>query len=146
MPRVHIWADIRGDWRPSSQRDATAHARPGDLVDGVDSLRDLRAVFRQYQRNRTRIESLDFHTHGCGGSLSLGAEHLDPDTLQSFRNQQFETLFAPNARFQLTTNARSAWAGGWSAFRSILRRTRCGSTGIGWDLRRTRCCYSARGC
>ena len=97
---IHIYADVKGDWRPSSMRDATDHADgPGHSTMNAESIRHLVDVFTHLKKRGTKVDRLDFHTHGAPGHLAIGADFLGFQELSdNFKNRGFEKIFKKNAR------------------------------------------------
>lgn len=104
MRKVHIYADITGDWRPSDRHVAEEHAeeRSGEKIIGVNSIDTLLSTLNQMAEKATVLDAMDFHTHGSPGSLSIGSEHLNFDTLGRFRGEQFPRIFRPGAVIELS--------------------------------------------
>jgi hypothetical protein len=63
----------------------------------IGTVDDFMGELQKFQRERAEIVYLDFHTHGAPGSLDLGGEHFNTNSLDKLRNKGFEGLFAAGA-------------------------------------------------
>lgn len=102
MNRLHLWSDIPGQlFKASTESDAVGRARTEEeeghrtLTQRVDSVNDLLRLFTRLAQEPAVWDSLNFHTHGSGGSIALGSTSLNIDSLQRFENQDFDRLFSP---------------------------------------------------
>ena len=101
MNRLQLWSDIPGQlFKASTESDATGQAEvekgKGDtvLVERLNSLNDLIRLFTRLCQKDDVWDSVNFHTHGSGGSIALGSNSLDLDSYFRLENQDFERMFA----------------------------------------------------
>lgn len=101
--RLMIWSDIPGDWfHASSESDAESQkkysSRQGDSVriERVDSFNDLIRLFKTLNSQGTSWDSVNFHTHGNGGSIALGSNNLNLTTVERLDLENFNGLFKRN--------------------------------------------------
>lgn len=104
MKGVHIWSnDPKAWWSGSSESDATKHAEgAGDLVINVNSLSELREVFKGWVDSGQSFDLIDFHTHGSGGRIGIGSEDLEHMNLSSVYTPKIERVCNPDAQIIFT--------------------------------------------
>lgn len=95
MVHVHSREDT---WRPSMVHSATRHAEghAGHSTLGAGSVAELKHAF-QRMLSGPELDAMDFHTHGSPGSILLGEDRLNVNTLDELRDCGFEGLFKAGA-------------------------------------------------
>jgi len=103
---IHIWADdanangFLSSWKPSLRGGAEDHCDKGDILVHISSISGLDRFFQQrLVHNKSKIDRLDFHTHGNSGFISLGSDQLHYDfIIEYFSKKGYENVFNNNAR------------------------------------------------
>lgn len=103
MNTLNIWSDIPGQWYKASTKSdaiekAEKEAKAGHktLVEQVNSVNDLLRLFTRLANESDVWHTLNFYTHGSGGAIALGSNHLDLSSLERFENQDLSRIFAAN--------------------------------------------------
>ena len=102
---IHIWADTNANgflssWKPSLRGGTEDHCDKGDTLVHVSSISGLNRFFQQHLvHNKSKIDRLDFHTHGNSGFIALGSDHLYyKDIIEYFAKKGYENVFNSDAR------------------------------------------------
>jgi Domain of unknown function (DUF4347) len=98
---VHFWSDIPGKWSRSSESGAEGHAEEeGGLALEVHGLGELELHLHNFAYDSIDVDKADFHTHGGPGSISLGGDDLDFQTLERFRSKGYDQIFNAKAEVE----------------------------------------------
>jgi hypothetical protein len=99
--RLNIWSDIPGQWyKASTKSDAVEKsekdAKAGDkaLIEQIESVSDLIELFKRLVSASDVWDTLNFHTHGSGGSIALGSTSLNSGSIEQLEKQGFDRLFS----------------------------------------------------
>ncbi len=97
--KIHFWADIKDDFRPSSETLADEHAGEDEgLSVRLTSLADLQSELQFLKVEGRKVDLMDFHTHGNKGSIALGAESLNVNNVAlRLNNKGFDRIFNQDA-------------------------------------------------
>ena len=101
MNRLYIWSDVPGDlFKTSCEGDARTQANSDKTaetnvrIEKVMSINDLLRLFRILCDESAEWHTVNFHTHGNGGTIALGSTHLNLDNYSQLENNDFGRLFA----------------------------------------------------
>ncbi len=101
MNTLHICSDIPGQlFKASTEPDAVGkserEAKAGHraLVERIMSMNDLIRLFNRLANGSDEWGTVNFHTHGSGGSIALGSNSLNLDSVARLENMDYGRIFA----------------------------------------------------
>jgi Domain of unknown function (DUF4347) len=98
---VHFWSDIPGKFSRSSEPGAVGHAEEeGGFALEVNGLIELESHLHNLAYDSIDVDKADFHTHGCPGSISLGGDDLNFQTLERFVSKGYDQIFNAKAEME----------------------------------------------
>ena len=99
--RLHIWSDIPGHFSLSLGPGAHDHAEEdGGISINVKSLRDLENKLGDLAYKGHKFSYVDFHCHGSAGSIAVGHDSINVDTVYDFQGRGYSQLFKENAEIR----------------------------------------------